>query len=54
MKNGKGRPSKFIGGVFIKSFRLPKNKKLRNKVIKDIYALLVEIEIESKRTGKEL
>lgn len=33
---------------------LPLNKKLRNKVIKDIYALLAELEIESKRIGKEL
>lgn len=33
---------------------LPLNKKLRNKAIKDIYALLAEIEIESKRIGKEL
>ena len=54
MKKGKGRPSKFIGGVFIKSFRLPKNKKLQNKAIKDIYALLADLEIESKRIGKEL
>ena len=54
MKNGKGRPSKFIGGAILKSFRIPKNKKLQNKAIKDIYALLTELEIESKRTGKEL